>query len=220
MTPADVLESGVRHVIIATGSTWRRDGIGRALWKPVPGHDLPTVYTPDDLMSGTLPAGRVLIYDDDHYYMGGALAELLIQQGCMVTLATPAALASAWTAYTLEQEKIEKKLVEMGVTILTRRTLKAIRPGGATLSDSISGSESDLPCDAVVLVTDRLPEDGLYRALKPALAEGRLDSLRVIGDAEAPNLIVRAVFSGYRAAAEFGEVVGDEVSFRVERVGK
>ena len=34
------------------------------------------LYTPDDLMNGAYPTGHVVIYDDDHYYMGGVLAEL------------------------------------------------------------------------------------------------------------------------------------------------
>ena len=28
------------------------------------------VFTPDDMMDGKLPSGHVVIYDDDHYYMG------------------------------------------------------------------------------------------------------------------------------------------------------
>ena len=70
-----------------------------------------------------------------------------------------------------------------------------------------------------MLVTDRVPEDGLYRQLKPALAEGKLDSLRLIGDAEAPNIIAQAVFSGHLAAREFDEEVDpDRTPFRVERI--
>ena len=53
------------------------------------------VLTPDDIMAGRMPRGRdVLIYDDDHYYMGGVLAELLRKHGFAVTLVTPAPLVS------------------------------------------------------------------------------------------------------------------------------
>jgi dimethylamine/trimethylamine dehydrogenase len=72
MTARDILEAGAPHVILATGSTWRRDGMGRYLSRPIPGNG--NIFTPDDLMSGKLPSGKVLIYDDDHYYMGGVLA--------------------------------------------------------------------------------------------------------------------------------------------------
>jgi len=54
----------------------------------------------------------------------------------------------------------------------------------------------------------------LYQALRPALTAGRLRSLRLIGDAEAPNIIAQAVFAGHLAAREFEEE--EEGVFRVE----
>jgi dimethylamine/trimethylamine dehydrogenase len=219
MSTEDILEAGISHVILATGARWRCDGMGRKLWRPIPGHDSPHVFTPDDLMSDHLPTGRVVIYDDDHYYMGGVLAELLVRQGCEVTLVTTAPLVSDWTQYTLEQERTQKHLMDLGVSLHMQHTLEAIRPDAATLAHVVSGEEFDIPCDAVVLVTDRLPDDALYQALRPALAEGELSSLRVIGDAEAPNIIAQAVFSGHLAAREFDEPPPEGTPFRVERVG-
>ena len=58
----------------------------------------------------------------------------------------------------------------------------------------------------------------LYYELKPALDEGKLKSLRVIGDAEAPNIIAQAVFSGHLAAREFEEEKAEGTPFKVERV--
>ncbi len=218
MTAEDILDVGYTHVIIATGATWRDDGVGRHQWKPVKGHDLPCVFTPDDLMAGNIPEGHILIYDDDHYYMGSVLAELLLQHGCQVTLATPAPLVACWAEYTLEQEHIQRKLMESGVEIFTQRLLKEIQPGKIALACSISDQRSQIDADAVVLVTDRLPNDEFYQALKSAQAEGKLESLRVIGDAEAPNTIARAVFSGHLAAREFEETPSDGTPFRIERV--
>jgi len=40
--------------------------------------------------------------------------------------------------------------------------------------------------------------------------------LRIIGDAEAPNIIAQAVFAGHLAAREFDEVINpDETPFKV-----
>ena len=65
------------------------------------------MLTPDDLLRGSLPDGdRVLVYDDDHYFMGGALCEVLRMAGREVTLVTPEPLASAWTTNTMEQGRI------------------------------------------------------------------------------------------------------------------
>jgi dimethylamine/trimethylamine dehydrogenase len=215
---ADVLEAGFKHVFIATGAAWRRDGIGRSGWKPIPGHDLPCVFNPDDLMSGRLPDGQVLIYDDDHYYMGGVLAELLVSHGCQVTLLTPARLPSAWTNYTLEQERIENRLLNLGVKIVLHHRLVEIQVGVCLIKQVLIGQASSLSCQAVVLVTDRLPQDGLYHELKPHLESGTLHTLRRIGDAEAPHLIAQAVYSGHLAAREFGEIALSGTPFKVERI--
>ncbi|HNB35791.1 MAG TPA: FAD-dependent oxidoreductase, partial [Anaerolineales bacterium] len=225
MTAQDVLESGEPNVIIATGSTWRRDGVGRQLSRPVPGEA--KIFTPDDLMeSGGLPPElrelapglHILIYDDDHYYMGGVLAELLATNGCKVTLVTPAPTISAWTEYTLERDRIYKRLLDLNVTLLPFHALASLSSTAVTVAHTITNTEILLPCDAVVMVTERIPNDALYHDLKPALADGRLKSLRLIGDAEAPNIIAQAVFSGHLAAREFGEVIDPDVTpFKVER---
>ncbi|MBL8063519.1 MAG: FAD-dependent oxidoreductase [Anaerolineales bacterium] len=226
MTAQDVLESGEPNVIIATGSAWRRDGVGRQLSRPVPGEA--KIFTPDDLMESNsllldirelAPGFQIVIYDDDHYYMGGVLAELLATNGCHVTLVTPAPTISAWTEYTLERDRIYKRLLDLNVTLLPFHALASLSPTAVTVSHTITNAETVLPCQAVVMVTERIPNDSLYHELKPALADGRLKSLRLIGDAEAPNIIAQAVFSGHLAAREFGEVIDPDVTpFKVERV--
>ena len=217
MTAKDVLDADAPHVILATGATWRRDGIGRYHSRPIPGNG--NIFTPDDLMNGKLPIGKVLIYDDDHYYMGGVLAELLATNGCEVTVVTPAPTISAWTEYTLEQERIYKRLLALNVTLLPHHTLASHSPTTATVTQTFTSAESTLACDAIVMVTDRIPNDSLYHELKPAFADGRLKSLRIIGDAEAPNIIAQAVFAGHLAAREFDEVIDPDVTpFKVERV--
>jgi dimethylamine/trimethylamine dehydrogenase len=218
MKAEGILEEGYTDLILATGAQWRRDGIGRELFQPIPGHDLAHIFTPDDVMADRPPAGRVVVFDDDHYYMGGALAELLANQGCEVTLLTPAPTISYWTQYTMEQHRIQARLMHKGVCLYTQHFLSAIRADSVTLSNTVSGAAIDLPCDAVLLVTDRLPNDGLYQALKPALAEKKLSSLRVIGDAQAPDIIAQATFSGHLAAREFDETPPKGTPFRVEYV--
>jgi dimethylamine/trimethylamine dehydrogenase len=227
MTAKDILEAGAPHVILATGATWRRDGVGRFHSQPVPGNG--NIYTPDDLLdSNSLLLERcrqadrlqkVLIYDDDHYYMGGVLAELLAQNNCEVTLVTPAPSISYWTQFTLEQNRIHQRLNALGVTLLPSHFIASHTPTTVTVSDTITSAETVLACDAIVMVTDRLPNDALYHELQPALADGTLKSLRLIGDAEAPNIIAQAVFSGHLAAREFDEKIDpDETPFKVERV--
>ncbi len=140
LSAEDVLEFsagdrfGFAHVFIATGSKWRRDGIGRQRRDPVPGLKQIHVYTPDDLMDGVNVEGRVVVYDDDHYYMGGEIAEKLSLAGCDVLLATPAADVSTWTHNTLEQARIQKRLLELGVELVPQTELASASDGEVELA--------------------------------------------------------------------------------------
>lgn len=217
VTADDVLAFEARHVLVATGARWRRDGIGRGRWRALVGHDLPGVHTPDDLMDGAVLAGEVVVYDNDHYYMGGVLAERLARQGARVRYVTPAPQVSWWTQFTLEQERIHRRLLELGVTLHVQATLEAIGPHEVLLRDHLHARDLACPRDHVVLVTDRLPDDALVHALAPALADGRLATLRALGDCDAPGIIAQAVFAGHLAAREFTDPPADDVGFRVER---
>jgi dimethylamine/trimethylamine dehydrogenase len=223
ITAGEILETGTRNIILATGATWRRDGIGRTLRKPVRGHDSHNVFSPDDLMDGTRVTGKSgirnwVIYDDDHYYMGGVLAELLAERGYRVSLVTPAPLVSYWAQFTLEQERIQHKLMRLGVKLYSQHILSEIETDCVTLINTISAEGIELPRDGVVLVSDRISNDSLYYELQPALKKGKLDTLRLIGDAEAPNIIAQAVFSGHLAAREFDEERIEGTPFKVERI--
>lgn len=230
ITAEEILETGAQNIIIATGATWRRDGVGRTLWKPIEGCDSDGVLTPDDLMQkdvigpqgmlrDKLGIGNWVIYDDDHYYMGGVLAELLATNGCKVSLVTPAPLVSYWSQFTLEQERIQSKLMKLGVKLYPQNVVSEIKNDSVKLSNVISGEEVDLPRDGVLLVSDRTPNDSLYQALRASTSlRSAQRGLRIIGDAEAPNIIAQAVFAGHLAAREFDEEKIEGTPFKVERV--
>ncbi|MGR3662431.1 MAG: oxidoreductase, partial [Paracoccaceae bacterium] len=70
MTAAEVLEFGADHVVLATGSKWARHGIGRHNHDPIPTATGAIVLTLDEIAAGKIPEGPVVVFDDDHYYMG------------------------------------------------------------------------------------------------------------------------------------------------------
>jgi dimethylamine/trimethylamine dehydrogenase len=220
LTADDILAFGFQNVAIATGSTWRRDGVARAHVVPMPIDPAMPVYTPDDLMDGKVPSGNVVLFDDDHYYMGGVLAELMARQGAKVTLVTPSAYVSDWTRNTLEQGAIHRRLAELGVEIVLNRTVTRIAAGGIKTACVYTGAEQEMAADAVVLVASRQQNDDLWQELKARRnewADNGIRSIRVIGDAEAPGPIAWATYAGHRFARELDEPdIGDALPFRRE----
>jgi dimethylamine/trimethylamine dehydrogenase len=222
LTPADVLEFGADRVVVATGSHWRRDCIGRANRFPLAGLDDKNVYTPDDIMAGTIPEGPVVVFDDDHYYMGGLLAEKIRSAGRDVTLVTPADVASIWTRYTLEVDHIQKRLLTLGIELACKRNLVRFADGKAIVECIHTGRRSELPCVSVVSVTMRLPDEQLALALnaEPAkLSQAGIKSVTAIGDCLAPATIAAAVYAGHRYARELDTPpLGDAVAFKREMI--
>jgi dimethylamine/trimethylamine dehydrogenase len=255
----NILEFGARHVVIATGSRWRRDGVGRANGAPVAGFDgapglvgatgamgpqgsvgptgavgaqgpdhrtgiigpqgslgatgatvpqgpIGAVFTPDDIMEGRIPtAGPVVIFDDDHYYMGGVLAERCVEVGLAVTLVTPAAIPSAWTVNTLEALPIARRLWQLGVEVVPHTNVQGFDGRRLLLLNELTGVVTEREARAVISVTARLPVDGLYEGLEgesQRMGEAGIVSLTRVGDCYAPGTIQAAVFSGHKLARE------------------
>ena len=171
-------------------------------------------------MDGTLPSGRIVVYDDDHYYMGGVVAELLLAAGCEVTLATPAARVSDWTVNTLEQGYIQARLLERGAAMMLNRGLAGAGADHVRLACTYTGRTEEMGADALVLVTAREPVDRLWRALETRRDEwtdAGIRSVKVIGDAASPAPIAWATYAGRRYAEELDAPDrGDALPFRRE----
>ncbi len=195
---ADIAEFAAEHVVLATGSRWRRDGLGHNLRQPLPPCEAANVYTPDDLFAGARLNGEVLVYDDDHYFMAGALAEQLLLAGCRVRYVTPAACISSWTAMTNEQDFIQRRLLALGVETVFGQVAHSITEGQLATRCVYSGEISGHSFDNLLLVTSREADSALFDSL-PA------DSTTRIGDCLLPSSIADAVYSGHKFAREFAE---------------
>jgi len=206
LSAEQVLELGIPNVFLATGARWRRDGIGRHHRRTVPDKAVMPVLTPDDILAGELPpVGPVLLYDDDQIYLGGVLAEFLRNAGHEVILVTPASIVSPWTENTLEQDRIQSRLIELGVRILTQHALQSIDETECVIACTYSGREETLACTSVMMVTERIRNTEIYDLLKPMQGHGTqpLKTIELLGDAASPGLIADAVYSGHMAARHF-----------------
>ena len=220
MTADDVFATGAGHVAVATGARWRRDGSGR---RHARGLDLARharLLTPDDILDGAAVTGSVVIYDDDHYLIGGVLAAHLARAGCRVTIVTSEPIVSAWTVNTLESDFIAQDLADLGVNQMVRHDLVAAHAATVTVQHVFTGTRTDLPADTLLLVTARDPVTALAQDLRSRSAEWAahgLKSVRCIGDCDAPAMVAHAVHAGHLYARQMDATDDpDALPFRVE----
>ena len=204
----DVLDYGAQLVVVATGSTWRGDGVQPHHLEPIAGADasLPHVLTPEQLvLDGKRPPGpRVVVYDADGYYVGAGSAELLALDGYDVHLVTPFPVVSPVSDASLEGDFLRRHLHERGITVHRGVTVTACDTAGVRGVDEFEESWS-LACDGVVLVTQQRPVDDLLLGLQARRDEWQssgLEAVYAIGDCVAPRPISESVFDGHRLARE------------------
>jgi dimethylamine/trimethylamine dehydrogenase len=216
----DILDFGFEHVALATGSHWRTDGVGRVHVMPIDNDQSIPVYSPDEIMAGQVLEGDVIVFDDDHYYMGGVIAEKLVEQGAKVTLITPAAYVSEWTNNTLEQATIHRRLLELGIKIVLNRAVSKVTQKSVISECMFSGQTEEHATDAVVMVTSRVGDDSLWLELESRenqWADKGVKSIKLIGDAQSPAPIAWATYAGHRFARELDMPdIGDDLPFRRE----
>ncbi|MCD5422855.1 FAD-dependent oxidoreductase [Rhodococcus pyridinivorans] len=207
MTAEQALEYGADYVVFATGSTWSRDGLNGVTQEPIPGWDLGTVLTPEDIMVGGITsAGEdVVVYDTDGYFMGVSIAEFLALQGKKVTYLTPLDTMAPYMRKTLEEQRMHQRLQSLGVRIVTQTALDRIDEGHVAVRNTWTGVQEQLAAAAVVPVTQRVSSDALYRQAEQLHAAefSEVKGLYLVGDAYAPGMLAQTIFQAHRLAREF-----------------
>lgn len=218
LSAEDALMAEADHIVVATGATWRADGFGRTNTVANIGLTAPDqTFTPDDIMAGRLPGGRVVVFDDDYYYMAPVLCEMLQNAGCQVTYITTDNMACSFGVHTTEQYSVQKSMMKAGVQIVLSQNLEAWNGDEVEISCMYTERTTVMKADAVVLVTAKLPTDSLYYDLQKKIDAGQggaVKSVRRIGDCEAPAPIASAVYSGRRYALDLDDTSGINYSLR------
>jgi dimethylamine/trimethylamine dehydrogenase len=163
-----------------------------------------------------------VVFDDDNFYLGGVIAEKLRGGGHVVTLVTTEAMASAWTVHTLEQHRIQSRLLELGVKVIAKHNLSRIGSSHVDLACSYSDAPMAIPAVTVVMVTSRRPNNELCLALaanEAGLARAGIASLQAVGDCDVPSTIADAVYDGHRVARELDAPPAEpDLPFRREAI--
>jgi dimethylamine/trimethylamine dehydrogenase len=207
LTARDVLDYGAELVIVATGSRWSGEGLQASTHESIEGasDSMPHVLTPEQVMEGKRPPGRrVVVYDGEGYFVGPGLAELLAAEGLEVTLVTSLETVSPISDLTLEGPMLRQHLHEVGVRMEREVTVLAVEPGRVSGADGFEEPWS-LEADGIVLVTQQVSDDALYRGLvgdPGALGDAGIEAVYRIGDCVAPRMISEAIFDGHRLARE------------------
>ena len=211
ITKKDILEFDFEHICFATGSKWRNDGVGRINLHPLEIDSSMNIYTPDDIMSDTKIEGKVVIFDDDHYYMASVLAEKLVKEGNEVVFVTPASIVSEWSLNTLDQPFIQKRLIELGVQIICNKSISKVGRDTVDLSCKYTGKISSLETGNILFVTSRQPLNELYKSFTQdeIKRHKHIKSIDIIGDANAPAPIAWATYAGYNYAFNLDKAVDD-----------
>lgn len=209
LSAEQVLDYGAEIVIVATGCHYATDGLNAATHEPIPGADtaLDWQLTPDQVVAGVKQIGqRVLVLENEGYFMGASVAQKLAGAGHEVQLVTQASDIAGYMEYTLEAPMLHRDLHRLGVGIHTYTMLERIEPGVCHAYNIWNPAHKhQFEVDSVVLCTARISDDELYRELKSdpsRLAQEGIEGLYVIGDASAPRMIVDSVFDGHRLARE------------------
>lgn len=208
-----ILSYGIANVVLATGANWRTDGVGRAHRQPLPFLLSDNVLSPDQVMTGALDSfpidAPIVIFDDDRFYMASALAELVARTGRAVTFVTPTPVVAPWAENTLEQVRIQRRLLELNVEIITSHQLADMTANELTVQCTYTGATQRVKCGGLILVGARQPNDSLWHELnasKQGWSDVGVENVSRIGDGYAPGLIAAAVYAGHQYAR--GELSG------------
>ena len=209
LTFSHINELGINNIFLATGSSWRKDGVGRSRRKPIQGMESLNVLTPEEAIKDSKNLkGPVVVYDDEQGYLGGVVADHLSSDHHEVIFITPAGIVSPWTESTLEQKRVQKSLLLNGVNIICNKSIDKAEGQSLNLQCVFTREITHVKCSAIVMVTERIPNTTLYDQLigqNNRIEGGKRKHIQLIGDAESPGLIADAVFLGHLAAQNFEE---------------
>jgi 2,4-dienoyl-CoA reductase-like NADH-dependent reductase (Old Yellow Enzyme family) len=183
-----VLAEGPDAVVVALGS--------RAALPDVPVNGM-IVHTADDVLRGARPRGSIVVFDDDGRFRGPGAALLLAREGARVEIVTP----ELHVGVRLDPSNLPpfyRHLFEAGIAMTPNHALAGAARGVVRLRNVFTGLPAERRAvDALVVsLLRRVPEDGLYHALR-----GRVEA-HLVGDAAAARttdkVILEATILGRR----------------------
>lgn len=200
--PDLVAELAPDEVILATGTTPRRDGF--QLTTPVhavAGHDLPHVYTSWDVFGFGGRAnlvGPALVYDDTGTFEAISVADALLEAGLAVTMVGRLDAIGATLPYPPATVAAAKERLMSGAfDFIGGHHLREIRPGSVDIGVAFTDRLRTVEASTVVIVTYGHPNRELGEILA---AESGPWQVRHVGDVTGTNGLLPAIHQAAAAA--------------------
>jgi len=193
----DARAFGADAVVVATGSLPTGTGFQKALphLSALPGIERGHVWSAEEVMGRAARLGdRVVVVDEGGNWRGCGTAWKLAEDGRQVTLVTPDPLVGKELQRTAADFPLRKRLAELGATFLVESAVCAWSAEGATVVSLLTGAETLVPADDLVIATANAAEDDLARDLARDL-DGEVP-VHLIGDAAAPRQAPYAIHDG------------------------
>lgn len=191
--------AGFDVAVFATGSSGKKHGwtmLRPEKWAgpPLPGADLPHVYSYTELLEGDPAVGkRALLFDTMGGRQGAVTAEYLARRGAGVEFVTQLGQPSPDLASSRDWGKVHGMLRKLGVRFHVDRELSEITETAVTLRDLYTGETETLDgIDTVVMVVGSDAEDALFHTV----AAGNGPECHLIGDAMSPRRVNDAIREG------------------------
>jgi 2,4-dienoyl-CoA reductase-like NADH-dependent reductase (Old Yellow Enzyme family)/pyruvate/2-oxoglutarate dehydrogenase complex dihydrolipoamide dehydrogenase (E3) component len=200
-TVSDVSTLSPDDVIVATGAHPDRSGYSSAAphLRELPGAGRDSVLTTWDVLRDPEQAGRhVVVLDDQGTREVAGVAEVLLDAGREVELVSRWNSLFPFTATTLDQPLIARRLLRKGLRCRLSSWALGIERDGVHIRDLLSEEDARLAgIDTVVLATGRRSDTELYSALSAA----GIPAIR-IDDCLAARTLDHAVYEGFVAGLE------------------
>jgi len=190
----DVRAENVDVVIVATGSLPRETGFQKAVphLDTLPGLERGNVYAVEDVMRRDAKLGaRVIVLDEGGNWRGCGTAWKLAEDGHTVSIVTPDPLVGKELGRTAADFPLRQRLAQLGVTFHCESAIAEWTDEGAKIVSFLSGTETLVEADSLVLATTNMAEDSVAVDLVD-------DAIKVhlIGDAAAPRQAPYAIYEG------------------------
>lgn len=167
----------------------------------LPGLELPSVYSSDEVLAGEpLPGPRVLVVDGQGHWEAVGTAEFLTDSGHQVTVVTTRSSVGSELEGT-NHAMFMQRAGRSGIALRPLTGVRAIEPGRALLVDMLTGEESWLEVDAVVPVGWRRSRDDLYYRLQDLVQQsGAAVQVERVGDASAARMVQTVLLEAQQMA--------------------